>query len=338
MLLLNWELFNPNDTSGKNAAEIEDYKLKTGWLRREYGPLGAVRIVSTQMANDLKGAPIPMVLFPLVAKDGMAEWAYTENMGNVRKTRDGNTTLWRKSMQMAHGQLMIDVEKDIDLLFFITQKSPLYRAGQIRIDDAREAEAKKVKNEKNAIKLKAAIYGDSSPLSSEATLRQVAHALGITGADKSGENALRIKLEAFIETENKKHEPRAMTTDNFLDFINAGESVIKRGIVGKAVSRKLIDYSTMHGWHWAETKETIVRVSPTRVGDKFAFLCEFYTNEANKAAWEMLLRSLAESGYFEDDQPYEEIKYLAKSLGMKVSQTNKTELASKVADALKVTA
>ena len=333
MLLINWEVFNTSDTTGKHAKEIEHYEKATKGIRNKYGQY--VRFVNTQVAKDLQGQPIPPCTLPLVARDGLTEWAYTDSSGNIRTTKDGRVTLTRKSKIMQHGELMVDLNKDIDLAYFIIEKSQMLKKGLIKIDDVREQQEEKVRKEKDAIKLKAAIYSDASPLTSEPMLRQVCHSLGISGADKATEAGLRIKLEAFIEAEDKKKDVKAMTTANFLEFINMADEVNRRGIVGKAVARKLIEYTKMHGWIWAISRNTIVRVPDTRYGDRFAYLCEFFGNEANKEVWDALVKELVESGYFEDDQPYDELKWLAKMYGIPVAQTKKTELAGKVRDYFK---
>lgn len=333
MLLINWEVFNTSDTSGKYAEEIKHYIKATTGIKNRYGSY--VRFVNTQMAKDLKGQPIPPCTLPLVARDGLTEWAYTDSSGNVRITKDGRKTLYRKSKIMQHGELVVDLNKDIDLAYFIIEKSLMVKKGFIKIDDIREQQEEQVRKEKNAIRLKAAIYSDASPLTSEPMLRQVCHSLGISGADKATEAGLRIKLEAFIEAEDKKKDVKAMTTANFLEFINMADEVNRRGVVGKAVARKLIEYTKMHGWIWAISRNTIVRVPDTRYGDRFAYLCEFFGNEANKEVWDALVKELAESGYFEDDQPYDELKWLAKMYGIPVAQTKKTELAGKVRDYFK---
>jgi hypothetical protein len=335
MLLINWEVFNPSDKSGKYEAEIKHYEMATKGIKNKYGSLGFVRFLNTQVADDLHGLPIPPCTLPLTARDGLVEWAYTENAGNIRRTKDGVVTLTRKSKMMKQGELNINVEKDIDLLYFIIEKSPLFKKGFIKIDDIREQQEEKVKKEKNAIKLKAAIYGEASPLTSEPMLRQVCHSLGISGADKATENALRIKLESFIDAENKRKDVRGMTTENFLEFINANDEIMRRGIVGKAVARKIVEFSKMHGWMWAASKETITRVPDARYSDKFPYLCEFFGNENNKEVFDALIRELCEQGYFEDEQPYEELKWLAKMYGIKTSQVNKTDLAGKIKENFK---
>jgi hypothetical protein len=335
MLLLNGELFNPNDGTEKFPAEKEHYKLATKGIKNKYGEMGHVRFVSTQMAEDLHGQPIPPSLIPMVAHDGMNEWMWTEGMANVRTRKDGVRTLWRKSMQMPQGALNVSVENQMDLLYFIIEKSPMLKKGWIRIDDIREAEEAKVRKEKDAIRLKAAIYGEASPLSSETMLRQTCHALGIAGADKDTDNRLRIKLESFIDGENKKNDVRAMGTANFLDFLQMGDELHRRGIVNKAITRKVIEYTKMHGWMWASSKNTIVRVPDTRIQDKFAYLCEWLAGEKQKEVFDDLVKALAESGYFEDEQPYEEIKWLAQRYGLPVSQTKKKDLAEKIAEHIK---
>jgi hypothetical protein len=47
MLLLNGELFNPNDGTEKFPAEKEHYKLATKGIKNKYGEMGHVRFVST---------------------------------------------------------------------------------------------------------------------------------------------------------------------------------------------------------------------------------------------------------------------------------------------------
>ena len=328
MLLVNWEVFNTSDTEGKYAEEIKHYEKATKGIRNKYG--STIRFVNMQVAKDLKGQPIPPCTLLLVARDGLTEWAYTENSGNVRIMKDGHKTLSRKSIIMQHGELNVNLDTDIDLAYFIIEKSSQFRKGYIAIDDVREKQEEIVRKEKDAIKLKAAIYGDASPLTSEPTLRQVCHSLGISGADKATEAGLRIKLEAFIEAEDKRKDVRGMTTANFLEFINMADEVNRRGIVGKAVARKILDYTKMHGWIWAVSRNTVVRVPDTRYGDRFAYLCEFFANEANKETWDALVKELAEQGYFEDDQPYDELKWLAKMYGIPISQIKKTELAGKI--------
>ena len=333
MLLINWQVFNTSDTSGKFAEEIKHYETATKGIRNKYGE--RIRFVNTQMAADLKGQSIPPATLPLVARDGLTEWAYTENTGNIRTTKDGHVTLTRKSKIMKQSELNVDLRKDIDLAYFIIEKSPLFKKGIIKIDDIREVQEEQGRKERDAIKLKNAIWGEASPLTAEGTLRQVCAALGIVGADKGTETALRIKLEGHIEAENKKKNVHAMTTANFLDFINMGDEIQRRGIVGKAVSRKILDYTKMNGWIWGVSRATVVRVPDTRYVDRFAYLCEFFGNEANREVWDNLVKELSEQGYFEDEQPYEELKWLAKQYGIGVSQTKKTDLAGKIRDHFK---
>jgi hypothetical protein len=101
------------------------------------------------------------------------------------------------------------------------------------------------------------------------------------------------------------------------------------------VQRKILDYTKMNGWIWGVSRSTVVRVPDTRYADRFAYLCEFFGNEANRETWDNLVRELSEQGYFEDEQPYEELKWLAKMYGIQVSQTKKTDLAGKIRDHFK---
>ena len=339
MLLRNWEIFDPKIDGSKYPDDAKDYEMRTKGILNKYGELGFVRIVSTQMANDLQGQPIPPLFVPLIARNGLIEWAYTPNVANIKKNdKTGGVSLAKKSLKMMHGEINIDVRKDVDLLYFLLHKSDMITKGILKIDDVREKEAAAVKAKKDAIKLNAAIYSDSSPLSSEATLTQVCQALGILNVDKMTEDSKRIKLEAYVMAEDKKNDPKAMNTDRFLEFINAGETMTRRAIVNKAIQRKLIGWSPRYGWHWTSSNETVVRVPETRVPDKFAYLCEYYTSDANKEAWDKLLRELVEAGYFEDDQPYDEMKYLAGYFGLKIAQKKKKELAEEITEMIKATA
>jgi len=322
MLLLNGKIFDP-------ASKLDDDMVAARYhylecikdLRTRFGKYGFIKLVRRKgLKINPTGyhEPVPMIIFPAkvhtsvqfatkaTAKDkdaygGMETWAYSAE-SPVKK--DGEYQCVPKSLKAVGYDWMLDLEKDVELIYFLLFKSSTVyypdainkygkrKAGELIIDDKDEREARISDGRKAASRLNHAIYGDqTSPLYETSTLRAAAAAWGVEGAlnETSTEDEVRNLLYADVERQQKAKESTGLGKgiDDFLEFLNYDDIIRARALVLDAIDRGVLLYDKVKFTYvYASTNVPLLIVPEKYKHRKFDALCDFLLAPTNATAWE----------------------------------------------------
>jgi hypothetical protein len=346
MLLLNGKIFDPaSKLDDEMVAARAHYLECVKQLRNKFGKYGQIKLVRRKgLKKNPTGLyePVPMIIFPAkvhtnvqfasnaTGKDrdqygGMETWSYSAE-NPVRK--DGEYQCVPKSIKVATYELALDLEKDIELIYFLLFKCPqVYypeainkygkiKKGELIIDDKDEREARIAEGRKAAAKLNHAIYGDkTSPLFEVSTLRATAAAWGVEGAlsEKATEDEVRNNLFADVERQQKVKETTGTGRgiEEFLDFVNYDDIIKARALVLHAIDAGIIQYDKVKFTYIYESTGTPLLIVPEKAkGEKFDYLCQFLLAKTNAPAWEKLRKEVI-TPEFMKGQPFTWIKWLA---------------------------
>jgi hypothetical protein len=361
MLLLNGKIFDPaskldDDMVAARAHYLECVKQ----LRLKFGKYGYVKLVRRKgLKINPTGLyePVGMLIFPAKVhtsvqfasnasgkdKDqygGMETWSYSAE-NPLRK--DGEYQCVPKSMKVATYEMLLDLEKDIERIYFLLYKCPqVYypdainkygkiKKGELIIDDKDEREARIADGRKAAAKLNHAIYGDkTSPLFETSTLRATAAAWGIEGAlsEKATEDEVRNNLFADVERQQKAKESTGTGRgiDEFLEFINYSDAIKARALVLHAIDKGIIQYDRVKYCYIYETTGNPLLIIPEKAKhEKFDYLCNFLLQPSNAPAWEKLRKEVI-TPEFMKGQPFTWIKWLAEIEELPIAAKSEKEL------------
>lgn len=346
MLILNGKLFDP-------ASKMEDDMVAARYhylecvkdLRNKFGKYGYVKLVRRKgMKINPSGylEPVTMIIFPAkvhtsvqfatktTAKDkdqygGMETWAFS---AETPIKKDGEYQCVPKSIKSTTYEWLLDLEKDIELIYFLLFKSPTVyypdainkygkrKSGELVIDDKDEREARIAEGRKAASRLNHAIYGDqTSPLYETSTLRSAAAAWGVEGAlnEAATEDEVRNMLYADVERQQKAKESTGVGKgiDEFLDFLNYDDIIRARALVLDAIDRGVLLYDKVKfAYIYASTNVPLLIVPEKYKHRKFDALCDFLLAPTNSAAYEKFRKEVI-TPEFMKAQTFPWIKWLA---------------------------
>jgi hypothetical protein len=322
MLLLNGKIFDASSKVEDDMVAARAHYLEcVKYLRdkfKNYGHIKLVRRKGLKINPSGLYEPTPMIIWPAKihtsvqfatkattrdrdAYGGMETWAYSAE-SPIKK--DGEYICVPKSLKNATYEWPLDLEKDIELIYFLLYKSPMVyfpdainkygkrKSGELIIDDKDEREARIADGRKAAAKLNTAIYGDqTSPLYDVSALRSAAAAWGVEGVltDAVTEDEVRNLLYADVEQKQKVKENTGVGkgVEDFLDFLNYDDMIRSRALVLDAIDRKIVLWDAVKFTYvYGSTNVPLMIVPEKNKHRKFDALCDFLLAPTNNAAWE----------------------------------------------------
>jgi len=361
MLLLNGKIFDPASKQEDDMVAARYHYLEcVKQLRNRFGKYGYIKLVRRKgLKINPTGLyePVPMIIFPAKvhtsvqfatnastkdkdAYGGMETWSYSAE-NPLRK--DGEYQCVPKSIKVATYELLLDLEKDIEFIYFLLYKCPqVYypeavnkygkrKSGELMIDDKDEREARIAEGRKAASKLNNAIYGGKeSPLFEESTLRATAAAWGIEGAlsATATEDEVRNHLFADVEKQQKAKESTGTGRgiDEFLDFVSYDDAIKARALILHAIDAGIIQYDRVKYTYVYESTGTPLLIVPEKAkNEKFDYLCKFLLAPTNAPAWEKFRKEVV-TPEFMKGQSFVWIKWLAEIEGLPLASKSEKDL------------
>jgi len=360
-LILNGRLFDAASKIEDQAVTARQHYLEcVRGIKEKYGKHGRVKLVRRKpIQKNATGLlkPVPMVIFPAKVHlnaqfasktaqsdrdkfGGMETWEYS--VESPRK-KDGDYHASPKSIKIATQDMTLDLNKEMDLIYFLLFKSPQVhyqdaiskygkrQGGEFMVDDKEERERRVAEGRKAEAKLNYAIYGSQdSPLYDETMLRSVAAAWGIEQAtsDLVTEDEVRNLLYANVEAGQKKYEKNGdgKTMDSFLEFIQYDNVIQARALILGAIDRGILKYDMVrYTFIYPSSGAALLVIPEKHKHRKFDYLCDFLLNKTNAVIWEKFRREAVDEAFIAT-RDFKWVKWLCKEENLPVTSKSEAQL------------
>lgn len=338
MLLVNQKqltkiaLTDENDPVHPYAVE---YQRGVERLKKEYGdtitfvrpgyPKRTKGLNSRGREVMLKEPTQPMIVpynADVVGDLGKEYWQYC--VGKAKPVAGG---LWEptgKRSRFVTNNVIVNIDDDPELAFFLYYKSAIVKGGQLKVyDPDAEARAEGDKARKE-LDLQTALY---STLSDETQLVNVALAYEIDIRKKHPDTIRQaLKDKVLAGEKKKKSDPTARGVTEFLEDLKVTDSVRMRSLLQFAVmENKLVCPLNIY----RSGENEIARVPQYEMHRKQDWLAQHLLNSANRQKLQDLLKDVVTKDYLDkkDDKEY---FWLARMMEVETNFKSKQEIKEKV--------
>ena len=295
------------DESHPLHSQAVEYDRGVKYLQKTYGD--QIKFVRPGMPRktkgyDAKGNEVPNMredsnpmLMPLKArstgKTGTEIWELCEGSDLLPNN------LWKatgKRSKSVSEHIIVNTKTDAELAFFLYYKSPVFKAGLLKIDDP-VAEARMEGDRARAeLELQSALY---QVLSDEEQLKVVAQAYGMAGTAKMHPDSIRKQLKAIVLNGEvkKRSDPSARGVKEFLEELKVTDAVRMRSLIKVAEDNKQITWSPAGKFLIGDRE--ICKVPQADHHRKFDDLCQHLLNPANRPKLQDLLKDIVTKEYLD---------------------------------------
>ena len=169
-------------------------------------------------------------------------------------------------------ELIVNIEKEPDLAFFLYAISTFKKKNIIRLHDPESIDAEIGAEQELITKRKTAVW---TSLTDEKKLRTVASAYNVAMVDRKQPNAIRQELEKILEY-NDKHkgiQPYLKGTEELLEELHLTDALIMRSYVQKTIDDEKLAYRPDGRWKIGD--KIIVQVPQNETKTKTEYLCSY---------------------------------------------------------------
>ena len=339
MILVNYRpitkdaLTNENDPAHSYAVEyhrgVERLKkdfgksikfVRPGYPKKSKGIDSRMREV-----NNLTEPTQPMIVpmnADIVGDAGKELWQYCS--GRAKLLPNGLWEATGKRSKFITDSVIVDLEKDPELAFFLYYKSAIVKGGQLKVHDPdaeARAEGDKARME---LDLQTALY---STLSDETQLVNVALAYELDTRNKHADTIRKDLRDKVLAGEVKKRsDPTARGVTEFLEDLKVTDSVRMRSLLQVATMEKKL-VCPLNIYRSGENE--IARVPQYEMHRKQDWLAQHLLNPANRQKLQDLLKDVITKDYLDkkDDKEY---FWLARMMGVKVDFRSKEDIKEDV--------
>lgn len=282
--------------------------------------------------------PTPPLLMPLTARvngdAGLEIWEYCE--GAPKLLPNGLWESTGKRSKFITENLVVSLNKDPELAFFIYYKSPLFsREGkngrmsikELIIDDPNLQAKLEGDKERAELELKTALYG---VLQDGEHLNVMAQAYGVA-TDKKHPDAIRkeLKDKVLAGERQKRRDPMAKGVREFLDELKVTDAVRLRSLLTSAEK----DMGMIKFFPNGEYKigdRLLCKVPIGELTHKEQYLANHLHNAANRPKLQDLLRDIVTKEYLDNTGDSKQFFWLARMMDGKVEFRSKEEIKEMV--------
>ncbi len=323
MLLLNKQRLEPgaaNDEKDPQYQAAKFYLEGTKRLRETYGRF--IRFIDPKQPRHTRGAnargeDIPKMKEPdTITRIPLSATYVDENRGSERWSCCLGEPVIHPNGQYDIGTIraitvtsdkVVDMNRDMDLAFFLAYISPFTRSKVLKIDNPKE-DAKRLGDKKRAqVQREMAIW---SMLTDEDKLRTMASAYGVPRVHEKEPDVIRMELEKILSSndERRKSDLTVRGTTEFLEEMKVEDSVLLRAFIQDAIDQKSLVYKINGNWQVGE--RVIYKVPDSAVDKKFDYLCNYLAS--NKDKLKDLLSDLITQEYLDNIKDQRVYTWLAK--------------------------
>lgn len=260
--------------------------------------------------------PSPPMRVPLAAKSfnkngAMEIWEYCagapkllpNNLWEATGTRGKSVT----------DNLVINLNNDPELAFFMYYKSPFIKGGELAVDDPAAAAKMKGDKARAELDLQTALY---ATLQDENQLRVVAQGYGLERVDKEHPDLIRERLRGVVISGEvkKRSDPSARGIKEFLDELKVTDSVRMRSLLMTAIDGGKITW-TANGIAKIGERD-ICKVPLEAIDRKVDFVSNHLLNKANQPKLQDLLKDLVNKEYLDKITDEKTFSWLARAMSL----------------------
>lgn len=343
MLLVNQQKLEvgaaSNDVNHPLHKHAEFYLKGTKYLRETYGKY--MRFMDIKQPRycrgaDFRGEEIPrmkepdtILRVPLSAyysdkERGKEVWACC--ISNPVLLPNGLWDLGRDRAITIKGEKVVDLDKDMDLAFYLSYISRFVPKKLLKIDNPAEDAKKEGERKREEIKRQTAIWN----MLDDDKLRIVASGYGITQTSNKTPDRIRIELEKVLASNDKlkKSNPAIRGTDDFLDELKVTDGLLLRAFVQNAIDEKKVIYKPDGKWRIGN--KVVMQIAQADLERKFDALCNWLNAPNNSDRLLEFITDLMTREYLESIRDHKVFEWLAKIIGVKTPFKKKAELRNLV--------
>jgi len=257
--------------------------------------------------------PVPAITIPLkayasVGNLGKHLWACCLDEPTILPNQ-----LWdlgrKRTIILNKADILVDINKEPDLAFFLYKVSPIVRRGHMKIVDPKKDDEEIGILEQELTERKYAVW---NMLQDEEKLKVMARAYGVLNVDNKQPNAIRKELEATLEKNDKlKRQNTAVKgTKDFLEEMKVTDGVLLRNFVQKAIDDKKI--TCKFNGNWVIGDKIIIQVPANALNDRTGYLCNYLSAGNNFDKLQSFMKDLLNRDYLDKITDTKEWIWLAK--------------------------
>lgn len=260
-----------------------------------------------KMAEPTPPLSIPLKAYATLGKLGKHQWGCCLDTPTILP--NGLWDLGRKRTKMIKEDILVNINEEPDLAFFLYRVSPFVRRGLLKVVDPLKDDAEIGEAERELVERKYAVW---NMLSDEVKLKTMARAYGVANVDNKQPNAIRKELDAQLEKNDKlkKTNKAVKGTTEFIEEMKVTDSVLLRNFVQKAVDEKKITCGANGIWKIGDKQ--IAQVPVTDIKRKVEWLSIYLMRGDNLEKLQEFLRDLINKEYLEGISDKKEWVWLAK--------------------------
>jgi hypothetical protein len=201
----------------------------------------------------------------------------------------------KKSMNVKES-ILVNINEEPDLAFFLYKVSPFVRRGLIKVVDPKQDDANLGEAEREITETKYAVW---SMLGDVDKLKTMARAYGVAGVEGKQPNAIRKELEELLVRNDKakKQNPAIKGTKEFVEEMRVTDSLLLRNFVQKSIDEKRLEYRQDGRWRIGE--KIIVQVPVSELERKNEYLCNFLMAGNNFEKLQEFIKDLISKEYLD---------------------------------------
>jgi hypothetical protein len=236
-----------NELHGKYKDGIIRFK-RVGYPRYTKGADSNFR----EVPNMLEPTPpmrIPLKAYAVTGSLGKHLWMCCLDAPTLLP--NGLSDMGRKRTMSITEEVVVNVNKEPDLAFFLYKISPFVKRGLLKIVDPVADDIQVGEEERALTERKYAVW---NMLGDVEKLKFMARAYGVEGVDEKQPNAIRKELETLLEANDKlqKNNPIIKGTKEFVEEMKVTDGVLLRNFVQKAIDDKKLEYKGDGRWKIGE--------------------------------------------------------------------------------------
>jgi len=210
--------------------------------------------------------------------------------------------------------LLVNINKDPDLAFYLVKVCPFVQKGLLKVVDHAKDDELLGAEKSIAVDRQYAVW---KQLADVGKLKVMARAYGVDNVDGKQPNAVRQELENILVKNDElcKHNPAVKGTKEFLAEIGVTDSVLLRNFVQKAIDEKKLECGLNGDWKVGE--KVIYKVTALELDKKVQALTNYLSAGNNIEKLQEFLRDLINKEYLEGITDSKEWLWLAKVTGVK---------------------
>jgi len=254
---------------------------------------------------------IPLQAYATIDDSGKHLWMCCLDAPKVLP--NGLWDMGRKRAMSIKEDVLININEEPDLAFFLSRISPFVRKKQLRIVDPKADDATLGEAERELTERKYAIW---NMLPDGDKLKIMARAYGLNSVDDKQPNAIRKELEQLLEVNDKlkRQNPAVKGTKEFLEEMRITDGVLLRAFVQKAIDDKTLTWSGDGRWRIGQ--KIVVQIPMTEITRKNDYLCNYLMAGNNTEKLQEFIKDLINKEYLATITDRKEWEWLAKIAGV----------------------